>query len=207
MYLALGTKLPALSARIPVLRLDYRYPARTKPCVADTKAAMHYLKQMFGIEQFVLVGWSFGGAPVYTVAGRDERVVGAATVASQTADAMTGARETGRRSVPALMLHGTGDRTLSQRCSESLYQCFWEGYKGSDEGKAKLVLFDNDDHALSKNAKKAEEMMAEFVVSCAGASVEAGEEAVVKSDVLKDRSERMEAMEKGGDLRGKENAR
>ncbi|BGP02636.1 hypothetical protein RTG_01639 [Rhodotorula toruloides ATCC 204091] len=93
MYLALGNKLPALDARIPVLRLDYRYPARTAPCVADTIAAINYVQEHYAIERVVLAGWSFGGAPVFTVAGRDERVAGCVLVAPQTADAMQGARE------------------------------------------------------------------------------------------------------------------
>jgi len=204
MYLSLGAKLPALASRIPVLRLDYRYAARTKPCVADTKAAMTYLTENFGIQHFVLVGWSFGGAPVYTVAGRDERVVGAATVASQTADAMTGAREAGRRGIPVLLMHGTGDRTLAPRCSKSLHEAWFEGYRGEKDELAKLALFEGDDHSLSRNARKAEEMMAQFIVDCAGERVVDGDESVIKSDVLGDTEQRRDVMEKGGDLRGKE---
>ncbi|KAJ9662075.1 hypothetical protein H2198_001617 [Neophaeococcomyces mojaviensis] len=205
MFLSLGAKLPALASRIPVLRLDYRYPARTKPCVADTQAAMTYLTENFGIQRFVLVGWSFGGAPVYTVAGRDERVVGAATVASQTADALTGAREAGRRGIPVLLMHGTGDQTLSSWCSKNLLEAWFKGYQGKDDELAKLALFEDDDHSLRRNAKKAEEMMANFIVQCAGENIKDGEQGVVKSDVLGDSEQRREIMEKGGDLRGKEN--
>ncbi|KAL8908266.1 MAG: hypothetical protein Q9171_005520, partial [Xanthocarpia ochracea] len=75
-YLSLGTKLPRLHPNgIPVLRLDYRYPARNKYCVADVLAAMSHLEREYAIAKFVLIGWSFGGAPVFTVAGMDERRV------------------------------------------------------------------------------------------------------------------------------------
>jgi len=204
LYTALATKLPALTARIPTLRLDYRYAARTQPCVNDTKAAMDYMTQTHGTETFVLLGWSFGGAPVFSLAGRDERVVGAATVASQTADAITGARECGRRAIPILLCHGTGDRTLSPRCSTHLHEAWFEGYKGRDETLAKMVMFEGDDHALSRNASRVEEMMAGFVVGCAGGMVGDGDEKVVGADVLRGKDERADVMRKGGDLRGKE---
>lgn len=206
MYLSLATKLPSLpQLPIKVLRLDYRYAARTGPCVEDAKAAMTYLGEHFAVDRFVLVGWSFGGAPVFTLAGRDERVVGAATVASQTADALKGAREAGRRNVPVMLLHGTGDQTLSDRCSRHLHEAWYEGYKGPGEGeeKTKLILFDGDDHSLSRNVEKAEQFVANFVIECAGGEVEDGKE-VVQSEVMGDSEERKDAMKKGGDLRGNE---
>ncbi|KAL8910841.1 MAG: hypothetical protein Q9172_007778, partial [Xanthocarpia lactea] len=49
-YLNLGAKLPLLHPNgIPVLRLDYRYPARNKYCVADVLAAMSYLEHEYAI--------------------------------------------------------------------------------------------------------------------------------------------------------------
>ena len=206
LYLSLAGKLPLLSTSpIPVLRLDYRYAACTAPCVADTKAAMTYLTEKHGIEKFVLVGWSFGGAPVYTLAGRDDRVIAAATVASQTADALKGAREAGRRGIPIMLLHGTGDRTLSDRCSRNLHEAWFEGFRGpqQDEEKATLVLFDGDDHALTKSAKKVDEMLAEFIVDVAGGSVDSARE-VLDSEILGGKDERIDMMKKGGDLRGPE---
>ncbi len=167
---------------------------------------MDYLAEKHGTSHFVLVGWSFGGAPVFSVGGRDERVVGVATVASQTVHAMTGARECGRRGVPVLLCHGTGDRTLSPWCSRNLHEAWFEGYKGREEGLAKMVMFEDDDHALSRNAKKVEEMTADFIVECAGGRVGVGDgdKEVVGADVLGGKGERVDVMVKGGDLRGKE---
>ena len=70
-YLSLAEKLASLNKGIPVMRLDYRYPARNQYCIADVQAVMKYLESGYGISRFVLVGWSFGGAPVFTLGGND----------------------------------------------------------------------------------------------------------------------------------------
>lgn len=71
-YISISDKLASLTRGIPVLRVDYRYPAQTKPCSADVTAAMDYLEKGYSVQKFVLVGWSFGGAPVFTVAAREK---------------------------------------------------------------------------------------------------------------------------------------
>jgi hypothetical protein len=191
-YLSLACKLAVLGEGIPTLRLDYRVPARNRECVKDVKAAMGYLEDRYGIDRFVLVGWSFGGAPVFTVGGEDGRVVGCATVASQTAET-EGIRRLSPR--PVLLMHGTGDGTLSPRCSERLYEMY------GGKGERRLELFGGDDHALSRNARKAEGMLCEFIVACAGLEV-GGEEwdSIVNQDLVDD-GERIDLMKKGGDLR------
>ncbi|KAL8893479.1 MAG: hypothetical protein Q9192_005219 [Flavoplaca navasiana] len=193
-YLGIATKLSSLKQGIPVLRLDYRYPARNGYCAADVLAAMDYLEREYKISRFVLIGWSFGGAPVFTVAGEDERVVGCATVASQTAGTEGIERLAPR---PVLLLHGKSDRTLGFWCSESLFRRYGEG------GERELRVFEGDDHALRGNAKVAEEMLCWFVMRCAGVEGQRGGGELVGEDVVGD-GERMELMGKGGDLRGKE---
>ncbi|EON65133.1 hypothetical protein W97_04370 [Coniosporium apollinis CBS 100218] len=195
MYLSIADKLASLSNGIPVLRLDFRYPARNKYCVRDTLAAMDWLESEHDASRFVLVGWSFGGAPVFTVGGSDQRVVGCATVASQTAET-EGIRSLAPR--PVLLLHGTGDSTLSPACSERLYAMY------GSKGDRKLKLFDGDNHALSRNALRAEEMLCEFIMGCAGVTIREDEQkGVVQSELVGD-GERMEKMRRGGDLRGRE---
>lgn len=193
-YLSMADKLAALDAAIPTLRMDYRYPARNAPCCRDVLAGMEYLETAFGISRFVLVGWSFGGAPVFTVGGTDKRVIGCATVASQTAET-EGIRKVAPR--PVLLLHGTGDGTLSPRCSERLYDMYGE------RGQREIKFFDGDNHALSRNAGKAEELLVEFVVRCAGERMSEGERKMVGEEMVKG-SERDEVMKRGGDLRGGE---
>ncbi|KAL8993045.1 MAG: hypothetical protein Q9169_006637 [Polycauliona sp. 2 TL-2023] len=193
-YLGMATKLASLKHGIPVLRLDYRFPARNEYCVADVLAAMSFLERERSISRFVLVGWSFGGAPVFTVGGDDERVVGCATVASQTAGA-DGIEKLAPR--PVLLLHGLEDQTLGSYCSESLYKRY--GEKGARE----LKLFDGDDHALTRNAKEAEEMLCRFVMKCAGIEERGEEMDMVKEEVVGD-GDRIELMKKAGDLGGGE---
>lgn len=193
-YLSIAEKLASLNNGIPVMRLDYRYPARNKFCVNDVQAAMDYLEKDYAVSRFVLVGWSFGGAPVFTVGGNDRRVVGCATVASQTAS--TEGIST-LAPTPVLLLHGTGDRTLSPACSQRLYK----DYGG--KGDRTLKLFDNDDHALTRNSLKAEELLCDFIMRCAGKVVDQDDRAVLKEDLVASK-DKIDLMQKGGDLRGKE---
>ena len=196
-YLGMATKLASLNQGVPVLRLDYRYPARNQYCVADVLAAMSYLEREHAISRFVLVGWSFGGAPVFTIAGNDKRVVGCATVASQTAGT-DGIEKLAPR--PVLLLHGLRDQTLGSHCSESLYRRYGEA------GVRELKLFEGDDHALTRNAKEAEEMLCRFAMRCAGIEEREGETELVRKEVIEDR-DRVELMEKAGDLGGEERVR
>ncbi|KAH2314123.1 hypothetical protein KXW25_003965 [Aspergillus fumigatus] len=84
-YPSIADKL-ALLLGIPSIRLDCRRPARTEYCSADIVASFTYLREHFNSTTFVLIGWSFGGSPCFTVAAQDDRVRGVATVASQTAN-------------------------------------------------------------------------------------------------------------------------
>ena len=193
-YISMADKLASLNKGIPVMRLDYRFPARNKYCVADVQAAMDYLKTGYGLSRFVLVGWSFGGAPVYTLGGSDDRVVGCATVASQTAET-DGIRKVAPK--PVLLMHGTGDRTLRYSCSQRLYEEY--GTKGERE----LKLFDGDDHALTRNSREAETRLCEFVMKCAGLAIGGAEQDMVREELVGD-GDRVRLMEEGGDLRGEE---
>ncbi|OQU98642.1 hypothetical protein CLAIMM_04394 [Cladophialophora immunda] len=194
MYVSIGDKLASLRRGIPVLRLDYRYPAHDTPCVEDVTAAMDHLEQKYSIHRFVLVGWSFGGTPVFAVGAQEkERVVGCATIASQTAGT-GGIKKLAPR--PLLLLHGTGDRTLKWHCSQSLYESYGR------EGDRQLKLFENDDHALTGNALEAEELLCDFIAKCVGLKIDNDEQEKVIQKPLVDSGERVELMKKGGDLEG-----
>ena len=195
-YLSLADKLATLKHPVPSLRLDYRFPARNKYCVRDVLAAVNLLESEYKLSKFVLVGWSFGGAPVFTVGGMDQRVVGCATVASQTAET-EGIRDLAPR--PVLLLHGTGDRTLSHSCSERLFKMYGE------KGERELKLFEGDDHALTGNSLEAERRIGEFVLRCAGVGKEErdGDEEVLGEELVGG-EEKIELMRRGGDLRRNE---
>lgn len=196
-YLSIADKIASLKKGIPVMRLDYRYPARNAYCCHDVEKAMDYLQNGYGISRFVLVGWSFGGAPVFTLGGKSQRVVGCATVASQTADT-GGIEEVATSNKPVLLLHGTGDKTLSPRCSERLRDAYQYATKG---GECKMHLFQGDDHALTKNSFKAEEMICDFITQCAGFEVEDGERQTVMEKELIPAAEKVKKMEESGDSR------
>jgi hypothetical protein len=193
-YLSLADKLASLKQPVPALRLDYRYPARGRYCVRDVLAAMEELESGYGIKKFVLVGWSFGGTPVFCIGGSDKRVVGCVTIASQTAET-EGVRKLAPK--PLLLLHGTRDRTLSKGCSQSLYERYGEN------GDRSLHLFPGDDHALTRNSLEAEQLIGGFILKCAGIKPEKGDESVLAEKLVQD-DEKVELMKRGGDLRGNE---
>jgi len=195
-YLSMATKLAALSATVPTLRLDYRFPARDAACCEDVLAAMEYLGTAFGITRFVLIGWSFGGAPVFTVGGEDQRVVGCATVASQTAGT-EGIRSLAPR--PVLLLHGLEDSTLSPRCSEQLYDMY------GPDGDREIKFFEGDNHALTTSSVLAEELLIGFVVKCAGIGMSKSEKEMAAKEIIAS-EEKVTIMKQGGDLRGDESA-
>jgi dienelactone hydrolase len=198
MYLSMGDKLASLPSHqaMLVLRLDYRYPARNKYCVPDVLAAMDYLQRTFQIQRVVLVGWSFGGAPAFTVGGMDDRVAGVATVASQTAET-EGISQMGPNK-PVLLLHGTGDRTLSPQCSKRLQDMY------GSRGECTLKLFAGDDHGLTRNAEEAEEVLCRFILRCGGVRDEGLAPTIESHMMAESKEEKLDLMRKGGDLRGEE---
>lgn len=159
-YPSLADKL-ALTLSVPSIRLDYRKPAQTDYCTADVRACIDYLSSQYTTTRVVLVGWSFGGSPCFTVAATDpERVMGVATIASQTA-ATEGIQRLRPR--PVLLLHGTEDTCLSPSCAERLYDAY-----GAGPGKRELRMFDGDDHGLTKHAVQAEKMLFDFIARTLG---------------------------------------
>lgn len=196
-YVSLADKLASLPhLSIPVLRMDYRYPARNQYCTQDVLSAMSHLQTTLpSINHFVLVGWSFGSAPVFTAAARaPDRIAGCAVVAPQTAE--TGGITT-LAPKPLLLLHGTGDRTLSHICSKRLYEAY------GTQGQREIKLFEGDDHALTRHADEAERLIGEFVARCAGIDdqLEEREKKVLKEALG---GNPVETMKLGGDLDGQE---
>lgn len=164
MYLSIADKVASLQRGVPVLRLDQRYPARTKYCVADIKAAMDYLHNGFAVSRFVVVGWGFGSAPAITAAAEDDRIVACATIAGQLAET-EGIEQIAKRSMPVLFIHGMEDRTLSPDCSRSLSASY---ERSSRAGTGELAMFEGGDHELSEKSLKAEELLCNFIVNAAG---------------------------------------
>ncbi|KAL3481317.1 Alpha/Beta hydrolase protein [Aspergillus californicus] len=196
-YPSLADKL-ALLIGIPVIRLDYRAPAKVQYCVPDVVATMDYLEDYYQCSRFVMVGWSFGGSPCFTVAAQEpERICGVATVASQTANT-TGISKLSPR--PLLLLHGSGDTCLSPSCSETLYQ------KYGPHGQRELKIFDGDNHGLTSNAPEAEALLFVFAAKTLGFEDELTTASIRISgqDWAGSVGERVKEMKQGHDLEGNE---
>jgi dienelactone hydrolase len=79
-YPELGRELSCQG--ISSLRLDFRNTRSLTASVHDVLAGIEALAQM-GVERVALIGWSFGGAVVISAGALSDRVLGVATVASQ----------------------------------------------------------------------------------------------------------------------------
>ncbi len=125
--------------------------------------------------------------------GRKGEIAGVATVASQTAET-SGIRTLAP--IPVLFMHGTGDRTLSYRCSTDLFT----GYGTHPEGNRELKLFDGDDHGLTKNSEEAEQLLLQFAVRCCDVALKEGGERDMKENLIGDEGEEILTMQEGHDL-------
>lgn len=110
-----------------------------------------------------------------------------------------GIRAVARRGVPILLLHGTGDRTLSPSCSESLYRIYGREARG---GHRDIRLFDNDDHALTRNSLQAEKLLCVFIMKQTGEEIGQQEQLGLVQKPLMDQKAKVEKMKQGGDLYG-----
>ena len=104
--------------------------------------------------------------------------------------------------IPVLLMHGTGDTCLSDRCSRSLYRDYGE----KEGGKRELHLFEGDDHGLSGNAAGVEKLMFDFAARCLGLEgmVDEGVEERAGRDLAGSKEERIREMREGHDLEGGE---
>jgi len=127
---------------ITALQLDHRSPNKLALCVEDVDAAIADLAHTYAVKQVSLVGWSFGGAVVITAGALNKHVVAVSTIASQTAGTELVSTLAPK---PLLLLHGTGDTTLPDKCSRILYQ-------HANDPK-EIVLYPNDNHGLTQNSK------------------------------------------------------
>lgn len=141
-----------LEAGISSLLIDCRFNSDLAECISDMQACIDHLDKKYHMDRLGLLGWSFGGAVVISVAAEDERVKAVVTVASQS----FGTDGAGRMQASILLLHGTGDRTLPYGCSEDI--------AARAHGEKKLVLFPGGDHGISQYRDEVFSMIREWFI-------------------------------------------
>jgi dienelactone hydrolase len=142
-----------LSVDISSLLIDCRFNSDLSECISDMQACIDYLDHEYHMGRIGLIGWSFGGAVVVSVAAEDERVKAVVTVASQS----FGTDGAGRMQASILLLHGTGDRTLPYGCSEDI--------AARARGEKKLVLFPGADHGISQYRDEMFDLVREWLIA------------------------------------------
>jgi len=150
-YTELGKKLA--NKGIMALQLDNRAPNKLIMCVEDVEAAIAELTKTHSVQRVSLVGWSFGGAVVINAGALNTNVVGVTTIATQTAGTELVSSLAPK---PLLLLHGTSDTLLTDKCSRILYQ-------HANDPK-EIVLYPGDDHSLTQNSKGVIEKLVKWSV-------------------------------------------
>lgn len=148
-YSALCAQLQRRS--IAGLRLDYRYRNHLEDCVLDTLLGIEFLAGE-GIENVVLVGHSFGGAVVITTGAISPHVKAVVPMSTQTYGTNR-APELAPR--PLLLIHGTADEILSDRCSQHVYHI-------ANEPK-ELRLFTGVRHGLDEAREEILELLVHWI--------------------------------------------
>ncbi len=121
---------------IASLMLQYRTTHDLGPCIQDTRAALAFLEGQ-GFRRIALVGHSFSGAVVISVAPLSLAVTAVVSLAGQT----YGARRVDLVSPRSLLLvHGMKDQTLNPYCAEQMYS--WA------KQPKRLVLLEGAGHGL-----------------------------------------------------------
>jgi|AGTN01.3.fsa_nt_gi Dipeptidyl aminopeptidases/acylaminoacyl-peptidases len=136
---------------ISSLLIDCRYTSDLGECTSDVLRCIEYLDDNYHIDKIGLIGWSFGGAVVISAAAKDRRVRTVVTVASQSAGTKNVVSIAPR---PILLIHGTGDKTLTFECSVDIYDRAGE--------PKKLVLFEGADHGVSQDKMEMYDLLREW---------------------------------------------
>ena len=106
-----------LNDGVASLVLKYRYNGDLWASIKDAQAGVSFLERL-GFSRIALVGHSFSGAVVISVAPFSQAIVGVVALASQTMGAQL-VRHISPR--PILLVHGTADQRLNCYCSEQIY--------------------------------------------------------------------------------------
>ena len=125
-----------LQGGVSSLMLRYRQNAQLGSCIRDTQAGVSFLESQ-GVQRIALVGHSFSGAVVISVAPLSKSIAAVVALASQTYGAQSVPHIHPR---PILLVHGTADQRLGVHCSEQIYS--WA------KKPKELVILEGASHGL-----------------------------------------------------------
>ncbi|MUG94319.1 alpha/beta fold hydrolase [Scytonema sp. UIC 10036] len=126
---------------IASLRIQYRNPTDLVESTLDVLAGLTYLQDK-GVEEFALIGHSFGGAVVIQAAAQSPDVRTVVTIATQSYGTDPASTLATRCSL--LLLHGISDPVLPVSCSQYVYQL-------ASEPK-RLIVYPDAGHDLNEVA-------------------------------------------------------
>ncbi|KAF3887612.1 MULTISPECIES: alpha/beta hydrolase [Nostocales] len=138
---------------IASLRVQYRNPTDLVESTLDVLAGLTYLQDK-GVEEFALIGHSFGGAVVIQAAAQSADVRTVVTIATQAYGAEPASELATRCSL--LLLHGTSDPVLPASCSQYVYQIARE--------PKRVILYPNGGHGLDEVADEVYLVVRDWIV-------------------------------------------
>ncbi len=145
-------RLPLLlsSAKVTVLRIEYRKPNDFEECVLDALAGCSFMKGI-GATDLALIGHSFGGAVVIKAGELHELVRGVASLSPQ----LYGTRQVENLNRPLLLVHGMADTILSHEASEDIYRRALE--------PKRIVLYAEAGHSLIQAKDQIDELLSDWL--------------------------------------------
>lgn len=157
-YDRLANTLAKHEMGIVCIRIHYRFPNILSDCVQDVDESINYLEREYGVKRVIEIGWSFGGAVVLQSSAKHPRVIGVATIASQTAGAIQPVQRLAKKGTALLLIHGTEDSCLSDECSRHLFAL------ARNHPNKKLKLFVGDNHGITNHAAEMMNLLVDFCI-------------------------------------------
>lgn len=159
----LYARLPLLlsSAKVTVLRVEYRKPNNFEECVLDALAGCSFMKGI-GATDLLLVGHSFGGAVVIKAGELHDMVRGVVSMSPQ----LYGTRQVENLKRPLLLVHGMSDTILSHEASEDIYRRALE--------PKRIVLYAEAGHSLIQAKDRIDELLSDWIPARLTGVVEPG---------------------------------
>ncbi len=149
------------SAKVTVLRIQYRKPNEFEECVLDALAGCSFMKGI-GATDLALVGHSFGGAVVIKAGELHDMVRGVVSMSPQ----LYGTRQVEALNKPLLLIHGMSDTILSHEASEDIYRRALE--------PKRIVLYAEAGHSLIQAKQQIDDLLSDWIPARLGGVPDTG---------------------------------